>query len=96
MNLDTLREPTPPVSTWLERVLPHSAPAVQAVFYYSHATGGGVQLVFSTPGQRSSNVNRFRVLGTMPHVSESAYTRMWSMDFRAQFTAGAGFDERPV
>ena len=53
-------------------------------------------LFSSTPGQRWSNVNLFRVLGIMPHVSESEYTRMWSMDFRAQFTAGAGFEERRV
>src|SRR5258706_11053228 len=45
MNLDALREPTTPVSAWLEGVLPHGASAVQAVFDYSHPPRGDVQII---------------------------------------------------
>src|SRR4030088_1374770 len=46
MDLDALRESTAPVSTGLERILPHGAPAVQAIFDYSGLSEGGVELVF--------------------------------------------------
>jgi hypothetical protein len=39
-----------------------------------------------TPGQRSSNANRLRVLGIMPQVRESAYTRTLCINCGRQFS----------
>src|ERR1700756_512047 len=50
-------------------------------------------LFSSTLGQRSSNANRLRVLGIMPQVSESPYTRIWSIDLGAQCSKGAVLEE---
>src|SRR5437879_7689529 len=46
MDLDTLRQPAMSVAAWLEGVVAHGAPSVQAICDHAHPPAGGVQLVF--------------------------------------------------